>query len=108
VVTSDRRDHDEITLLLTIALLFAQSSLAPGAGKKAEITAIKALMFDDRTGQFSKDLSDPNISLRNTTIGENSLGVTCHSTLVIVEINGQPEQLAASGSRVNFVATYKV
>jgi hypothetical protein len=91
-------------LLLTIALLFVQSSIAIGAGTKTEISAIKALLFDDRTGEFSKDIlseSDPDIpELTNITTWS-------HSTLVIVEISGPPGGLAASGSRVNFVATYK-
>jgi hypothetical protein len=90
-------------LLLTIALLFAQSSMAVGAGAKAEISAIKALLFDDRTGEFSKDIlsqSDPDVpELWNITMWS-------HTTLVVVEISGRPEQLPAS-SRVNFAATYK-
>ncbi len=90
-------------LFLTIALLFAQSPMAAGAGAKAEITAIKALLFDDRSGELSKDVlsqSDPDIpELQNITAWS-------HSTLVLVEISGPPKQLAAS-SRVNFVATYK-
>jgi len=78
--------------------------LAAGAGAaKAEITAIKALLFDDRSGEFSKDVlsqSDPDIpELQKITMWS-------HSTLVLVEISGPPKQLAAS-SRANFVATYK-
>ena len=77
--------------------------MAAGAGAKAEITAIKALLFDDRSGELSKDVlsqSDPDIpELQNITAWS-------HSTLVLVEISGPPKQLAAS-SRVNFVATYK-
>lgn len=89
--------------LLTIALLLAaQSSMAIGAGP-AKITAIKALLFDDRTGELSKDVlsqSDPDIpELWNITMWS-------HTTLVLVEISGSPEQLVAS-SRVNFVAAYK-
>lgn len=90
-------------LLLTIALLFSQPPTAVGA-TKLQITAVKALLFYDKTGQFSKDVlseSDPDIpDLWNVTMSS-------HSTFVVVEISGPPGQLAAGGSRVNFVATYK-
>jgi hypothetical protein len=91
-------------LLLIIALLFAQSPMTAEAGTKLEITAIKALLFEDGTGQFSKDVlsnSDPDIpELWNITMWS-------HSMLVVVEISGPPGKIAADGSRVNFVATYK-
>jgi len=80
--------------------------MATAAASATKITAVKALLFYDKNGQFSRDiLSDPE-DLWNTIIGEGSSGGASHSTLVIVEIAGPPEGYVRN-SRVDLIAVYK-
>jgi hypothetical protein len=77
------------------------------AESRVEITAIKALLFYEATGRFSKDvLSEPNFTLWNTTIGEGSAEGASNSTLVLVEIAG-PAGKSSGYDRVVFNALYK-
>lgn len=64
--------------------LQAQTKVAP------KISAIRAQLFYDASGTFSKDiLADKNLSLWNTIIGEGSAGEPSTSTFVTVEISGR-------------------
>ena len=72
-----------------------------------KITAIKAMLFFDEKGTFSDDLlTQPNIALWNTIIGEGAAGSPSNSTLVMVEVSGQynPNE-AAPNRKVDFAAT---
>jgi hypothetical protein len=72
-----------------------------------KITAIKAKLFFEGTGTFSEDiLTQPDLALWNTIIGEGSAGSPSSSTLVLVEVSGQynPNE-AAPNRKVEFTAT---
>jgi len=96
-----------------IILLALASSLAAMMTHKAtapppfKITAIKAKLFFENTGTFSEDiLTQPDLALWNTIIGEGSAGSPSNSTLVLVEVSGQynPNE-AAPNRKVEFTAT---
>ena len=94
-------------LLLTAFFLFTQATIGIAAESRVDITAIKALLFYEATGLFSKDvLSEPNFTLWNTTIGEGSAEGASNSTLVLVEIAG-PAGKSSSYDRVLFIALYR-
>jgi hypothetical protein len=80
-------------LLLAIALLLALPLTAGAAGSGGRITAVRAMLFHNQTGQFSKDiLPDPKAALNDA--------LPFHSTLVVVEVSGPPN--GVSGSSVDF------
>lgn len=72
-----------------------------------KITAIKAMLFYDGKGTFSDDiLTQPDLALWNTIIGEGSAGSPSNSTLVLVEVSGQYDPNKATLNRkVAFTAT---
>ena len=78
-----------------------------GQTSSYQITAIKAMLFYDGKGTFSRDLfSEPAFSLWNTIIGEGDAESPSNSTLVVVEIIGNPSRDEALPSRqVEFTAT---
>jgi hypothetical protein len=96
-----------------IILLALASSLEAITKHKAtapppfKITVIKAMLFLEGTGTFSEDiLTQPNLALWNTIIGEGSAGSPSNSTLVMVEVSGQYDPNAAAPNRkVEFTAT---
>lgn len=72
-----------------------------------KITALRAKLFYESSGAFSKDiLADPNISLWNTIIGEGDAGGASSSTLIIVEVTGKPGAYEST-CKIEFTATYK-
>src|SRR3954465_13443415 len=89
-------------ILLSCILGHAQS---PSRGYG--LSAMRAKLFYENTGDFSKDiLADRNISLWNTIIGEGSSGGPSNSTLVIVEVSG-PAGEYNQNLKVEFTASYK-
>ena len=100
-------------LSLIILLALASNSEAVTVHRTAaapppfKITAIKAKLFFEGTGTFSEDiLTQPDLALWNTIIGEGSAGSPSSSTLVLVEVSGQynPNE-AAPNRKVEFTAT---
>src|SRR5215472_10046235 len=82
-----------------VFLLFAASARFTLAARPLpmtppyKITAIKALLFYDRSATFSRDvLAKPNFTFWNTIIGEGDAEAPSNSTLVLVEVNGNPSQ----------------
>jgi hypothetical protein len=77
---------------------FPQTKLAP---KKV---ANRAQLFYDATGTFSQDiLSQKDLALWNTIIGEGSAGAASTSTFVTVEISGRNVPVGAT--KVEITAT---
>jgi hypothetical protein len=72
-----------------------------------KITALKALLFYDGSATFSRDvLAKPNFSFWNTIIGEGDAEAPSNSTLVLVEVSGNPSPNEAAPSRkVELTAT---
>ena len=71
------------------------------------LSAIRAKLFYENTGEFSRDiLADPNIALWNTIIGEGGSGGPSNSTLVIVEVSG-PAGDYNQNLKVEFTASYR-
>jgi len=57
-----------------------------------KITAIKAMLFYDGKGTFSRDvLAKPDFTFWNTIIGEGDADGPSNSTLVLVEVTGKPD-----------------
>lgn len=78
--------------------MFSQTAKAP------KISAIRAQLFYDASGTFSKDLlTMKDLALWNTIIGEGSAGGASTSTFVIVEITGN--NLAVGSTKVEITAT---
>lgn len=76
----------------------AQLKVAP------KITAIRAQLFYDATGRLSEDiLSQKDLALWNTIIGEGSAGAASTSTFVTIEISGR--NLAVGATKVEIIAT---
>lgn len=98
-------------LLLIASLIFSSNleaiavNTAPAAPYK--ITRIKAMLFYDGKGTFSPDvLAKPDFAFWNTIIGEGDAEGASNSTLVLVEISGNPSPNEASPRRfVEFSAT---
>jgi hypothetical protein len=92
--------------------LLSFAAIVPAASKSQKapvfkIAAIKALLFYEDKGTFSKDiLADPNFALWNTIIGGGSAEGHSTSTLIIVELSGGPESYEPS-RQLEFTATYK-
>jgi hypothetical protein len=77
---------------------FAQATVAP------KITAIRAQLFYDASGTFSPDvLSQKDVALWNTIIGEGSSGGASTSTFVTVEVGGR--NLTVGATKVEITAT---
>ncbi len=80
------------------SLGFSQTKVAP------KIVAIRAQLFHEATGTFSQDiLSQKDLALWNTIIGEGSAGAASTSTFVTVEISGR--NLAVGATKVEITAT---
>ncbi|HEV8139915.1 MAG TPA: hypothetical protein VGP81_09090 [Pyrinomonadaceae bacterium] len=77
---------------------FPQTKVAP------KIVAIRAQLFYDATGTFSQDiLSQKDLALWNTIIGEGSAGAASTSTFVTIEITGW--NMAVGATKVEITAT---
>lgn len=72
-----------------------------------KITAIKAMLFYDGSATFSRDvLAKPNFTFWNTIIGEGDAEAPSNSTLVLVEVAGNPSPNEAPAPRkVELTAT---
>jgi len=78
------------SLIAAAAFVCLFSAAASAQTPAFKISGIKAMLFYEQTGTFSKDiLADPNISLWNTIIGEGSSGGASSATLVLVEVTGK-------------------
>lgn len=77
-----------------------------------KITAIKAMLFYDGKGTFSRDvLAKPDFTFWNTIIGEGDAEGPSNSTLVLIEVTGKPSPDEPSPSRkvqITAVASSKV
>lgn len=96
-----------ITLLLLGANMAAAKARKIAVQPPFKITAIKAMLFYEEKGTFSDDLlTQPDLALWNTIIGEGSAGSPSNSTLVMVEVTGKynPDE-AAPNRKVDFTAT---
>ena len=68
-----------------------------------KIVNIKAYLYFENKGTFSENILDnPNFILWNTIIGEGSAKSSSNSTMVVIEINGNP--LKHISQRIEFVA----
>lgn len=98
--------------LLFVGLLISSANLSAIAVRLAsppppyKITGIKAMLFYDGKGTFSRDvLAKPDFSFWNTVIGEGDAEGPSNSTLVLVEISENPSRDEASPPRkVEFTA----
>lgn len=72
-----------------------------------KITAVKAMLFYNEKGTFSRDiLAEPKFTLWNTIIGEGDAEGASYSTLVLVEVSGKSSTDEAPPVRkVEFTAT---
>ncbi|HYJ47446.1 MAG TPA: hypothetical protein VEV81_12610 [Pyrinomonadaceae bacterium] len=99
-----------VSLLALLAIATNIEAVTPrkaAAQPPFKITAVKAMLFFDEKGTFSDDLlTQPNLALWNTIIGEGSAGSPSNSTLVLVEVSGKynPDE-AAPNRKVEFTAT---
>ena len=97
---------------LFIALLTLTANLEVRAVRPAssvpsyKISAMKAMLFYDGKGTFSRDvLAKPDFTFWNTIIGEGDAEGPSNSTLILVEVTGNPSPNEPSPSRkVEFTA----
>lgn len=77
------------TAFLLILAITATETRAQQAKGPTRVFAIRAQLFYENTGKFSKDiLSDPEFSLWNTGAGEGSAEGPSNATLITVEVIG--------------------
>jgi hypothetical protein len=80
------------------------ANLLPQAKVAPTITAIRAQLFYDASGTLSEDLlSQKDLALWNTMIGEGSAGAASTSTFVTIEISGR--NLPVGATKVEIMAT---
>lgn len=90
-----------------ICLCLSLTASSIGQPPSFKITAIKAMLYFEQTGTFSKDvLANPDFAFWNTIIGEGDAGSPSSSTLVLVEVTGEVGAYEAS-RKIEFTATYK-
>ena len=96
-----------VSLLVLSANLEALAVHAPAPPAPYKITAIKAMLFYDGKGTFSRDvLTKPDFRFWNVIIGEGEAEGPSNSTLVLIEVTGHPSRDEASPSRsIVFTAT---
>ncbi len=90
-------------LLILTANLEVRAVRPVSSAPPYKISAIKAMLFYDGKGTFSRDvLAKPDFTFWNTIIGE---GGGSNSTLVLVEVTGNPSPNEPSPARkVEFTA----
>jgi hypothetical protein len=92
---------------LVLAIISAQTSIAVGAQNTTSaptVTAVRAQLYFEETGTFSRDiLVPPAFVLWNTIIGEGDAGRASHSTLVTAEVSGN--HVAVGAVRVTITAS---
>ena len=107
--TPDHKSRLLTSLLMGLIVFCAQleAIAAPATTTSPyRITAIKAMLFYDGSGTFSRDvLAKPDFSFWNTIIGEGDAEGPSNSTLVLIEISGRPSANEPPPSRrVEFTA----
>jgi hypothetical protein len=86
-----------VNALLLVLLAFSSTSNVTAASRRPatppyKITAIKAMLYYEQKGTFSRDiLAAPEMTLWNTIIGEGGAGSPSGSTMVVVEVTGKAE-----------------
>jgi hypothetical protein len=105
-------NRSRVKALLVVCLAFSSFSNATAASRRAvsppyKITAIKAMLYYEQKGTFSRDmLAKPEMSLWNTIIGEGEAGSPSSSTRVVVEVTGKAGADAPTTARkVELTAT---
>jgi len=95
-----------ICLLILAANLDVRAVRPVSSTPPYKISAIKAMLFYDGKGTFSRDvLARPDFTFWNTIIGEGDAEGPSNSTLVLVEVTGNPSPNEPSPSRkVEFIA----
>jgi hypothetical protein len=84
-----------ITSSLIVLLAVSSISNAWAVSRRSvtppyKITAIRAMLFYEQKGTFSRDmLAKPEMTLWNTIIGEGGAGSPSSSTMVLVEVTGK-------------------
>lgn len=77
-----------------------------GSAPSYKIAGIKAMLFYDDTGKFSRDvLAKPNFTFWNTVIGEGNAEGPSNSTLVLIELAGDPTTSAPAVRKIELTAT---
>jgi len=90
--------------LLTLLASFAAIHLSAQTRVAPKIAGIRAQLYYDAKGTFSDDLlTQKDLSLWNTIIGEGSAGAASTSTFVTVEISGR--NLPVGSTKVQITAT---
>ena len=81
-----------LVLSLALALVAVAVCRTQGAAPEYRVGGMRALLFYADRGTFSEDvLADTTTALWNTVIGEGDAGGPSESTLVVVEVTGEPE-----------------
>lgn len=81
-----------LAFALLLALAGAVYARRTPAAAAYRISGLRAQLFYSDRGTFSRDvLADTTIALWNTVIGEGQAGGPSQSTLVVVEVAGEPE-----------------
>ena len=95
-----------IGLLILTANLEVRAVRPISSAPPYKISAIKAMLFYDGKGTFSRDvLAKPDFTFWNTIIGEGDAEGPSNSTVVLVEVTGKPSPDEPSPSRkVEFTA----
>lgn len=95
-----------IGLLVFSAPLGVAAGHATPAAPPYKISGIKAMLFYDGKGTFSRDvLAKPDFAFWNTIIGAGDAEGPSSSTLVLVEVSGNPSENEAPPRRkVEFTA----
>ena len=95
-----------IGLLILTANLEVRAVRPVSSAPPYKIAAIKAMLFYDGKGTFSRDvLAKPDFTFWNTIIGEGDAEGPSNSTLVLVEVTGNPSPNEPSPPRkVEFTA----
>ena len=108
------------TLLVLLTLSTHSPASAVTAAPPYKITAVKAMLFYNERGTFSRDiLAEPPFALWNTIIGEGDAEAASTSTLVLVEVTGKSnpdeppparkvEFTATAGAKVLVKRTYEI
>jgi len=94
-------------LLLMVSVCLNLTVSAQTRTPPYKITAIKAMLFYDGKGTFSRDvLAKPDFTFWNTIIGEGDAEGPSNSTLVLVEVTGKPDSDEPL-RKIEFTASYQ-
>jgi hypothetical protein len=94
-------------LLLPISLSLDSTVNAQTGTSPYKITAIKAMLYYEGKGTFSRNiLAKPDFPLWNTIIGEGMAEAPSDTTLVLVEVTGKADSYEPL-RKIEFTASYK-